>query len=862
MSSRFKPATPVPTSWFFSAKGCSSHSLSLLTLSILSAGLIAAPAALAESSDLPGSRSVALEPTTISATRQAREVKSVPGTVSVHERNQLDRQNVNGIRDLVQYEPGVSVGGAGQRAGVTGFNIRGIDGNRILTQVDGVETPASFFHGPFAETHRNYLDPEITKRVEILRGPTSSLYGSSAIGGAVSFFTLDPDDIIREGQDAGARLKTGYSSADRSWLKSATVAGRRGEFDALLHASERSGRETQSHGEDGGSGLSRTRANPEDVDVTNVLAKLGWNYSEDSRLGLTYENYRSDRDSIQRSAVGGPFANGAGQGMYLWRDGNDRVTRERFGLEHRFKLDSLMADNLKWSLNHQIAKTEQATSELYKVPSRGGQRPAHSRAATPVSAGSHGAPAGIGAHAHAPGGRPGASPGGPNAHSHAGRPASAHGKASASTGKPGRLVDRQREALYQERQWVLDTQLDKSFAIAQTDHVLTYGATLKHQKTTGERSGSGTCERVLGSCKAVGDDSPGDRLQPTSDFPNPTVTNYALFAQDEIRWNDWTFVPGLRLDRTKLATDVTHKFLAGLPASSGKANESSNVSDSEKVWHRFSPKLGVTYAISDQYTWYGQYAEGFRTPSAKALYGRFESASGSYVVEPNPNLKPEKSRSFETGLHGRFDTGTFDVAVFHNKYQDFINEDAISLSPAYGKPAFQSTNIKHATIRGVEIKTRVNLDALGAPEGLYSLGSLAYAKGRNDDTGKPINSINPLTGIVGLGLDQGNYGGLLSWTLIKRKTRVDDSSFKAPDGTSGQFKTPGAGILDLSAYYKVTDDLTVNTGIYNLTDKKYWQWDDVRGYGGVGEAAVFSPANLDRLTQPGRNFAVNLVWDI
>lgn len=36
----------------------------------------------------------------------------------------------------------------------------------------------------------------------------------------------------------------------------------------------------------------------------------------------------------------------------------------------------------------------------------------------------------------------------------------------------------------------------------------------------------------------------------------------------------------------------------------------------------------------------------------------------------------------------------------------------------------------------------------------------------------------------------------------------------------------------------------------------------MRGYDGVGEASVISPANLDRLTQPGRNFAVNLVWDI
>jgi len=167
-----------------------------------------------------------LQQVTISATRNEQDVNSVPNTVSVHDRQTLDRQNVNTIRELVRYEPGVSVGGAGTRAGNAGYNIRGIDGDRILTQVDGVEVPDNFFNGPYAKTRRNYVDPEIVKRVEILRGPASALYGSSAIGGAVSYFTLDPDDIIKPGQDVGARLKTGYSSADESWLTSATVAGR------------------------------------------------------------------------------------------------------------------------------------------------------------------------------------------------------------------------------------------------------------------------------------------------------------------------------------------------------------------------------------------------------------------------------------------------------------------------------------------------------------------------------------------------------------------------------------------------------------------------------------------------------------
>ncbi|MEN4825240.1 TonB-dependent receptor [Pseudomonas sp. P39-UII1] len=732
---------------------------------------------------------IALQQMTVSATRSAQDVSQVPSTVSVQTREQLDRQNVSNIQELVRYEPGVSVGGTGQRSGLNGYNIRGIDGERVLTQIDGVSIPDSFFYGPYAQTQRNYVDPEIVKRVEILRGPASVLYGSNAIGGAVSYFTLDPEDIIKPGKDVGARLKTGYSSADDSWLTSATVAGRQGDFDGLLHVSQRNGHETESYGGHGGTGLSRTEANPEDVRTTNVLAKLGWNYADDARLGFTYERYKDDRDQDILSAVGGPFANGAGMGMYRSRTGNDTVTRERFGINHEFGLDSRVADHIKWSLNYQIAKTDQHTEEVY----------------FPFS----------------------------------------------------RTVFRTRDTTYKDRQWVFDAQLDKAFSIGATDHLLTYGTTLKHEKVTGSRSGTGTCLAVGGTCRAIGQVSASDAQALVSDFPDPTVNTYSLFAQDEIRWNNWTFLPGARYDYTRMEPKFTDEFLRGIQGSGAAPG---SLDDSDKKWHRVSPKFGLTYAFNDNYTWYGQYAEGFRTPTAKSMYGRFDNPTLGYSVQGNPGLEPEKSKSYETGLRGNFDAGNFSAAVFYNKYRDFIDEDAVQ--SANLETTFQANNIKHATIKGAEVKGRLNLDHFGAPEGLYTQGSIAYANGRNDDNGQPLNSVNPLTGVFGLGYEQPNYGGLLSWTVVKRKTRVDDTTFFAPDGQSSQFRTPGYGVLDLSGFYKVTDDVTVNAGLYNLTDKKYWQWDSVRGYDGQGEAGVTQPANLDRLTMPGRNFAINVVWDI
>lgn len=733
---------------------------------------------------------ITLQQMTISATRQEQAVDSVPSTVTVHEREELDRQNVNTIRELVRYEPGVSVGGAGTRSGNSGYNIRGIDGDRILTQVDGVEVPDNFFNGPYAKTRRNYVDPEIVKRVEIIRGPASALYGSSAIGGAVSYFTLDPDDIIKPGQDVGARLKTGYSSADESWLTSGTVAGRVQDFDGLLHLSQRNGHEMESHNGNNATGLARTGANPEDVRTTNVLAKLGWNYGEDNRLGLTYEKYKDDRDINQKSAVGGIFLEGQGTNMYRDRRGNDTITRERFGLENKFSLDSPIADHIKTSLNYQIAKTDQATSEIYQA---------------------------------------------------------------------GRRVLRTRDTLYEEKQWVFDAQLDKAFVIGDTDHLLTYGTTIKQQKVTGSREGAATCLAVGAGCTAIGAPSPtpADSVKKASDFPDPTINSYALFAQDQISWNDWTFLPSLRYDYIQLKPKLTEAFLNTTDPDRKYPHD-----DSNKTWHRFSPKLGVTYALTEQYTWFGQYAEGFRTPSAKALYGRFENLGEGYVVEPNSNLKPETSKSYETGIRGNFDSGNFDVAVFYNKYRDFIDEDNAALSPT--GTIFQPGNIKRATIKGMEVKGRLNMDAFGAPQGLYSKGAIAYAHGRNDETGQPLNSVNPLKGVFGLSYDQDTYGALVSWTLVKKQNRVDSATFFTPTGikANGPFKTPGFGIVDLTGFYKVTDELTVNGGLYNLTDKKYWNWDDVRSYDGVGEAGVTSPASLDRLTQPGRNFAINLIWDI
>ena len=68
------------------------------------------------------------------------------------------------------------------------------------------------------------------------------------------------------------------------------------------------------------------------------------------------------------------------------------------------------------------------------------------------------------------------------------------------------------------------------------------------------------------------------------------------------------------------------------------------------------------------------------------------------------------------------------------------------------------------------------------------------------------------------------------WTVVAAKSRSDisdmnDISMGGDQGES-KFASPGYGIVDLTAYYKPHNDVTINAGIFNMFDKKYWIWDE------------------------------------
>ncbi|MDH3644226.1 MAG: TonB-dependent receptor plug domain-containing protein, partial [Gammaproteobacteria bacterium] len=118
--------------------------------------------------------------------RLPRPVADVVGHVDVITREALLNGLATDLGDVARYTPGVSVAVADSRFGETEFTIRGLSGNRVATLIDGVPIPDQFDVGAFANAGQNFLIPDAVSRIEILRGPASTLFGSDALGGVVA----------------------------------------------------------------------------------------------------------------------------------------------------------------------------------------------------------------------------------------------------------------------------------------------------------------------------------------------------------------------------------------------------------------------------------------------------------------------------------------------------------------------------------------------------------------------------------------------------------------------------------------------------------------------------------------------------
>ena len=295
-----------------------------------------------------------LDSVTVSATLRPSPVRDTPGTVSVIDSETIQERLIENFADLVKYEPGVYVANNVTRLGLNGFNIRGVGGNRVMTQVDGVQTSEQFDFGPF-NVHQAGLDVDALKSVEIVRSANSALYGSDALGGVVSLFTKDPSDYLRSRRfHLGAKTTWDGRADDISGNLSLAAGSER--LQGSLFASFNRGNQIRNKGTVETADDTRTAPNPQDVTGSQLLAKVVFNAAPGNVLRGTAEVYDA-RIRTEWFSDRGLLDFGSFQYHTADSDAVDTQERRRFSFDHTLVDRGL--DQLAWRVYGQFNDTSQ-----------------------------------------------------------------------------------------------------------------------------------------------------------------------------------------------------------------------------------------------------------------------------------------------------------------------------------------------------------------------------------------------------------------------------------------------------------------------------------------------------------------------
>ncbi|HAS6347048.1 TPA: TonB-dependent hemoglobin/transferrin/lactoferrin family receptor [Vibrio vulnificus] len=686
----------------------------------------------------------------VSATRTEQSKQDVSSSIETVSSDDFDAQLAKNLHDALIYTPGVNVT-TSSRFGISGFNIRGMEGSRVKVVVDGVSQVTPFNPGANVQAiYPNTVELDTLTSIEINKGASSTLYGSDALGGTVVLRTKQPADVLDEGDGTHFGIKSSYFSADTQFKNTLTWAMRKGIFETIVIGTYADGNEQKTYSDDADiDGPMRGTANPADKKLSNILAKAFVDIGDHNRVGVVYEQYKHEYNEDNRY---GNYTMSYGPmpvATYSNSHNNDEATRRRVGLTYDFHGNAVVFDSLNAALNYQESE-------------------------------------------------------------------SINGNFSHVTDHSGMVRyngDRTRERSAKEETLQFDTQFDKLLVLDGSTHEITYGLNYQHTDFS------------IDNVDYLHDNNTSKPAKTT--VPNAKTVKKGVFFQDNAFLLEESLIvnAGVRYDSFETT-----------PEYSATATTKRDKNSSDAV----TGKLGAVYHYNGKISNFAQVSQGFKAPTVEQLY--YEYNTGADFV-PNPDLKAERSTSYEIGLRSKNRWARIELVGFVNQYKDFIDEqDLERIDP--NKKRFTIVNRDRVEIKGLELSSDILLDdAINAPKGLHSKLSIAYAKGKDKETGNALDSVAPLTAVLGLGYHNQDlkFGGLANLTLVDKK---DDWS------KEDAFDSAGYGVVDISAYYTPLKDLTLRAGINNLFDKEYWSYQDVRN--------ITTTTNKDFLSQPGRNWSVSV----
>jgi len=166
-----------------------------------------------------------LEPVSVTATRALQPSADLLADVTVIRKDEIARAGAQSVAELLQRQPGVEIVQNGGPGSVSGVFLRGANRGQTLVLIDGVRVASS----SAGATSLEAIPLDAIDRIEILRGPASSLYGADAIGGVIQLFTR------RGTGEFSASASAGYGTYSTA-TAAGGVSGSAGPLRFSLHA--------------------------------------------------------------------------------------------------------------------------------------------------------------------------------------------------------------------------------------------------------------------------------------------------------------------------------------------------------------------------------------------------------------------------------------------------------------------------------------------------------------------------------------------------------------------------------------------------------------------------------------------------
>jgi outer membrane receptor for ferrienterochelin and colicins len=268
--------------------------------------------------------------------------------------------------------------------------------------------------------------------------------------------------------------------------------------------------------------------------------------------------------------------------------------------------------------------------------------------------------------------------------------------------------------------------------------------------------------------------------------------------------------------------------------------------DNEVFGSNFSPKAYAVYSLTDNLNLKGGVISGYKAPSLRSSSPEYMLNSMGGAIIPNPDLEPEKSLTYETGV--AYDNPDMGLAgslmLFQTDFKDKITRSSrIAGSQTAGSQFYidnpnlpynttgytSNYNVDKAEIQGIEITTDYYI-----LENLKYRHSYTYTDSEQksgENKGNPLNDISKH--MFNAGLDWDATSKLLLWTQANYRGKTGGTSSDPSD------KNPSYTFVDLGAVYKYDKKLQFSAGAYNLANKEVTTED---GYDSILDGRRYSVA--------------------